>query len=183
MVIRTLSEMTEVSIFKRKIKIMKRTMNILVVTFAALIAFLFLAVLPQFFIPIVSADEFIFRIEEAGYIVEEKTHSLEQVTVYLIAYCGAFDVEYMVHETVADARFVFGQLINDLEQLWLSPGALAQTWGQQTWGSSGINSRFESSTFSGHHATIIRIRDTIIFASTAEGNATDISDVLKMLGQ
>ena len=125
--------------------------------------------------PIVSAEEFTSRMEEAGYAVEDKTHLLEQVEVYLVADCGVFYVEFMVHETMADARLTFRRLRSDLEQVG---DILAFTWS-----SSGFNSWYSQITSDRQIGRIIRVRNTIIFVSTTEENAINVADVLEMLGQ
>jgi len=139
------------------------------------IAFL-IGILLDSFRPIVSPEEFTFRMEEAGYIVEERT-MLEQVEIHLVANCGAFYVELMVHETMADARRTFGQLRSDLEQL-------EQRWDivVHTGSSSGFNSWYEQITSDGQIARMIRVRNTIIFVSTTTEYYDDVMDIWELLG-
>jgi len=124
---------------------------------------------------IISSEEFTSRMEEAGYTVEDRTHLLEHVHAYLVADCGAFYVEFMVHETMADARLTFRRIRSDLEQVG---DILAFTWS-----SSGFNSWYSQITYDRQIGQIIRVRNTIIFVSTTEENAISVADVLEILGQ
>jgi hypothetical protein len=76
----------------------------------------------------------------------------------------------MGHQTMADARFTFEQLRNDLERLG---DILAFTWS-----SSGFNSWYEQSASDGQWARMIRVRNTIVFVITTEENAADVLDIL-----
>jgi len=149
-----------------------RIILLIVVTLS--VAFLF-AIFLESFRTIVSPEEFTSRMEEAGYTVEEKTPPFEQVLIYLVADCDAFYVEFLVHETMADARLTFRQLRSDLEQVG---DILAFTWS-----SSGFNSWYSQITSDRQIGRIIRVRNTIIFVSTTEENAINVADVLEMLGQ
>ena len=112
----------------------------LLIVVTLVLAFLFTIWLGSFS-SIVSPEEFTHRMEEAGYSVEERASSFEQVALYLVADCGAFYVKFMGHETMADARFTFGQLRSDLERL---SDILAFTWS-----STGFNSWYEQRTSDG----------------------------------
>ena len=127
---------------------------------------------------VVSPEEFISRMEEAGYTVEKEIHLFEQVEVYLIADCGVFYIEFMTHKSMADARLTFDRLRSDLEQL-------EQLWDVvvHTWSSTGFNSWYEQRTSDGQYARLIRIRDTIIFVSTIEENASHVAHVMEILDQ
>jgi len=137
---------------------------------------LLFAMLLEFFKPIVSPEDFTSRMEEAGHTVEERTPPFEQIEIYLVADCGAFYVEYMVHRTMADARLTFSQLRSDLEQL-------EQLWDivVHTYSSSGFNSHYEQFTSDGQVAKMTRVRNTIIFASTIDDHYGDVLDIWKML--
>jgi hypothetical protein len=88
---------------------------------AVVIAFLFgaflFAMVFEAVRPALSSDEFISRMEDAGYIVESREPQSEQATVHLIANTGEFYVEFMVYETMAGARYTFEQLRDEQEQI------------------------------------------------------------------
>ena len=149
--------------------------NALLVLAILVIAFL-IGILLEFFRPIVSPEEFTFRMETAGHMVEERIPTLEQIETHLAADCGAFYVELMVHEMMADARHTFGQLRSDLEQL-------EQKWDivVHTWSSSGFNSWYGQITSDGQVARMACVRNTIIFVSTTEEYYDDVMDIWELL--
>ena len=151
---------------------------IILLAVSLLFAAFLIGILAESFRNVVSAEEFTTLMEEAGYSVEERTHPSEQVKTYLLADCGAFYVEFLMHETMADARHTFAQLRSDLEQL-------EQLWDIviHAWSSSGFNSWYEQITSDGQYARMIRIGSTIIFVSTTEENAAHVADIMEMLGQ
>jgi len=152
---------------------------ILLVVSVLIIAYLIAALLDTFE-PVVSAEEFTSIMEEAGYNVEEMAHPFEQVEVYLVADCGAFEVEYLTHETIAEARLTFAQLRSDLEQLEQVRDKVVSLWS-----SSGFNSNsfYGQVTSDWKWARMDRIRSTIIFVSTEEENAAYVEDIFEMLGR
>jgi len=150
----------------------QRTILIGILLFGA--AFL-VAILADSFRTVVSAEEFTSLVEEAGYSVREKEHPSEQVEIYLIADCDTFYVEFLAHETMADARHTFGQIRDDLEQ---SQGLVAHGWS-----SSGFNSWYEQIAPDGQVARMVRIRSTIIFVNAAGENGAHVAEIMEMLGQ
>lgn len=156
----------------------QRAWRIILLIVAALFAAFLFGIFLESFRTIVSTEEFTARMEEAGHTVEERTPPFEQISVYLVADCGAFYVEFLVHETTADARLTFGQLRSDLEQL-------EQVWDivVHTWSSSGFSSWYHQITSDGQIARMTRVRNTIIFVSTTEEHYGDVADIFEMLGQ
>jgi len=156
----------------------KRLWRIILVIITVLFVAFLLEILLDSLRPVVSPEEFTSRMEEAGYIVKERPHPFEQVEVYLVADCGTFYVEFMVHKTMADARLTFSQLRSDLEQL-------EQLWDivVHNWSSSGFNSWYGQFTSDGQYARMIRIRNTIIFVNTIEENAAHVAGIMEMLEQ
>ena len=146
---------------------------IAVLTIASLIG-----IFAEFYRPIVSPDEFASCMKEAGYIVVEITPRFEQTETHLVADCGVFYVEFMMHDTIADARRTFALLRDDLEQL-------EQQWDiiVHTWSSSGFNSWYEQITSDGQVARMTRVRNTIIFASTTEEHYDYVMKIWERLGQ
>jgi len=157
----------------------KRLWLITPIVIIVLIAPLLIAMLLETFRPIISADEFISRMENAGYTVEEQAHLFEQVDIYLVADCGAFYVEFIGHDSIADARYTFSKLRSELEQLEQN----LDTVYYYAWRSSGFSSWYSQRTSDGQYARMIRIRSTIIFVSTAYEHYVDVADVLERLGQ
>ena len=122
-----------------------------------------------------SAEEFTFRMEEAGFIVEDKTSSFEKARVYLVVDHGALHIEFMVYETMAEARTAFREFRSDLEDL----GEVIVFY----WTSSGFNSWYEQNTTDGQYARMNRIRNTVILISTTTEYITDVEEIWDMLGQ
>jgi len=60
--------------------------------------------------PVVSPEQFIARMEQAGFVVEDRTYLQEMAVTHLVANNGPFEIEYMLHETIADARYTFSRL-------------------------------------------------------------------------
>jgi len=153
-------------------KIRRWLIALLIVVSLALV--LFFVLLIESLTLTVSPAEFTHRMEEAGYSVEERASPFEQVALYLVADCGAFYVEFMRHETMADARFTFGKLRSDFERLG-DTLALA-------WSSSGFISEYSRQNSDGQWAMMVRVRNTIIFVSTTHENAADVMDIFEMHG-
>ncbi|MCL2854895.1 MAG: hypothetical protein FWE21_04680 [Defluviitaleaceae bacterium] len=144
---------------------------------ALTIAFL-IGISLEFFRPIVSPEEFVARMKEAGYAVEERVPAPEQIKTHLVADCDVFYVEFMVHETMADARRTFARLRNDLEQLEQQRSIVVYTWS-----SSGFNSWYGQITSDGQVARMTRVRNTIIFVSTIEEHYDYVMEIWERLGQ
>ena len=148
----------------------------------AVLAVLFMSfafgMLLEFLRAALPAQEFTSRMEEAGYVVEERVSSFEGVDVHLVADCDAFYVEFIVHESAEYARRTFRRIRSDLRELELLWDIVVSTWS-----SSYFNSWYEQVTSDGLYARMARIGNTIIFVSTVAENSPHVADIWELLGK
>ena len=81
--------------------------------FSLVISF-FLAILIESRRTIISAEEFRYQMEEAGYVVIQETHESGYVETYLIADYKVFYVRFIYHRTTSCARSTFYHIRKDL---------------------------------------------------------------------
>jgi len=120
-----------------------------------------------------STEEFILRMEEAGFGIEDRTYLFEQLETYLVAEHESFYIEFMVHETTSDARSSFNQIRSELENLAEVVAFF--------WNSSGFSSSYTQITSDGQYASMRRVRNTIIFINTTTDYENDVAEVWNLL--
>jgi len=127
----------------------------------------------------ISAEEFTARMTEAGHTVEDLSFTLDAVpntplTDFLIADCGAFNVEFFVYETLEDARSAFGLIRRNIENM------RGNTSSYSSIGTSHF-SRYRL-TSGGNHGVVSRIGNTIVVVVTTADNRAEVDAVLELLG-
>lgn len=147
---------------------------ILLVVIAAVPVFLLLNTSPR--VPL-AAQEFTVRIEEAGYVAENRLHQLGagNAETFLVVESDWFFIEFLVFSTEARARQVYSSTRRDLEDA-RSGGASSHTEV-----SLSNFSRF-TQTFSGQYAVVSRIENTLVFAHTTFEHRSRMNDLLGTLG-
>ena len=128
----------------------------------------------------VSAEEFTSRMTEAGHTVEDVSNIFEvfsdsPVVTYLIADCGAFEVEFVVYETVERAQQLHASIRSSLEDMM---GGAASSH-------SEVNtpnfSRYRQ-TGGGRLGVVSRIGNTVVVVITSSDNRAEVDAVLDLLG-
>lgn len=67
-----------------------RRIRIALMIISSLVMLFLIGILTEAVSPVISAEEFLTRMEEAGYAVEESTTHFEGIDVHLIADCDMF---------------------------------------------------------------------------------------------
>jgi len=127
----------------------------------------------------ITAEEFTTRMTEAGHIVEDISHVLDEkhdadVEAYLIADCGTFEVEFLVYETVERARQAFNQIRQLLEDTRGSVRSYTSV-------DVPAFSRFRQ-TSDGQLGVVSRIENTVVVVFTSADHRAEVDAVLDLLG-
>jgi len=128
----------------------------------------------------ISAVEFTSRMEEAGHSVSDQSHYFDgdpdaDVSTYLIADCGAFEVEFLVFGTAERARLVHTSIRQEFEE---SSGGNSSA--RRETNTSNFN-RFRQ-TSDGQFQVVSRIENTVVAVVTSSGNQAEVEAILNILG-
>jgi len=127
----------------------------------------------------ISAAEFTSRMEEAGHSVSDQSHHFDDdpdadVSTYLIADCGTFEVEFLVFGTAERARLVHTSIRQEFEETSGGSSARSEV------NTSNLN-RFRQ-TSDGQFQFVSRIANTVVAIVTSSDNQAEVDAVLDILG-
>jgi len=124
----------------------------------------------------ITAEEFTSRMIEAGYSVEKMDESTiaSGAESYLLASCGDFIIEFIIHETVAGARSMFNEVKLYLEDTRENSASTREM------NVSNYN-RFAQTT-GGRYSVASRIDNTVVYVITSSENKDDVNTTLALLG-
>jgi len=125
----------------------------------------------------ISAEEFTARMTGAGHTVEDVSHLFDDepgIETYLLADCGAFQVEFFVYETVERARQGFNLIRRDLEDM---------SGNRRSYSSVDLpnHGRFRQ-TSDGMFGVVSRIGNTAVVVFTSADHRDEVDTVLDLLG-
>ena len=125
-----------------------------------------------------TAEEFTYRMEEAGFVVEDIMYRYvgdDTIESALTVRTELFHLEFAVFNTEARARGSYGGNRQQLEAA--SRGMIAPSTSV-----SILNFNRFAITFEGQYVVISRIENTIVIVSTSSVNRAAVDDILRMLG-
>ena len=127
---------------------------------------------------VISAEEFVSRMEGAGHTVEDFTSLLggddSGATAAFIADCGAFETEFFVFETEAQAQAIYNQIQREFENMRGNVSSHTEV-------NVSNYSRFRQ-TSDGMFKVVSRVENTMVVVVTDSDNQSDVDAVLDLLG-
>ena len=123
---------------------------------------------------VISANEFISRMEARGYVVEDASGMVaDNITMHAVE-TEAFILEFLVFETEANARVAF----NNVQRMFEDGRGSASSHSS----SSAANfSRFRQTT-EGRFEIVTRVENTLLIAQTSSDNRSDVEAIFDSLG-
>ena len=124
------------------------------------------------------AEEFTYRMEQAGFIVEDITYRYpdsDRLVSYLIVGTAVFHMEFVVFNTDSQARQAFNSNRARIET------ASRGGWSSRTSVDLPNSNRF-TINFDGTHVVISRVHNTFLTVIADGGYRAEVGEILRMLG-